>query len=230
MEPSMNITILDEINFNPKPDRVLKKLRVKPDSRNEEMVLGMLEEACRIAKPKAMFSIAGIDEKLENGVVIEGIRMESKVMSVNLKDVNRVFPYLETSGRELFDWKMGFEDMLDSYYADEINQMALRTAERYLLDHLKTTYQLGKTASMNPGSLEDWPITAQQSLFQLLGDPLEAIGVELLDSMLMLPNQTVSGIRFVSGDGFSSCELCPREPCPSRRKPYNPDLMGDKYN
>jgi hypothetical protein len=120
--------------------------------------------------------------------------------------------------------------MLDSYYADEISHMALRTAEKHLLDHLKTSYKLGKTASMNPGSLEDWPITAQPSLFQLLGDPLAAIGVELLDSMLMLPNQTVSGIRFVSEDGFSNCELCPRECCPHRRTPYNPELMGNKYN
>ena len=226
----MNIVILDEIAFNPNPARVLKKLRVKPDSRYEEMVLGMLEEARRIAKPKAMYRIAGIDQKFENGVVIEGIRMKSKIMSINLQDVNRVFPYLVTSGRELYEWKMGYEDMLDSYYADEINQMALRTAEKYLLDHLKTTYQLGKTASMNPGSLEDWPITAQQSLFQLLGDPLKAIGVELMDSMLMVPNQTISGIRFVSEEGFSSCELCPREPCPSRRAPYDPELMGNKYN
>ena len=226
----MDITILNEIDFNPQPAKVLKKLHVKPDSRYEDMVLGMLEKARQIGRPKAMYRVAGIDEKTETGAVIEGIKMESRVMAINLKDVHRVFPYLVTSGRELFDWKMGFEDMLDSYYADEINQMALRTAEKHLLDHMKTTYKLGKTASMNPGSLEDWPITAQQSLFQLLGDPLAAIGVELSDSMLMLPNQTVSGIRFVSEDGFSNCELCPREHCPHRRTPYNPELMGSKYN
>lgn len=226
----MDIVVLDEITFDPHPNRVLKKLHVKPDSRYEKMVLAMLENARQIARPKAMYSIAGIDEKSETGVVIEGIPMESRVMAINLKEVHRVFPYLVTSGRELFDWKMGFEDMLDSYYADEINQMALRTAEKHLLDHLKTTYKLGKTASMNPGSLEDWPITAQQNLFQLLGDPMDAIGVELLDSMLMLPNQTVSGIRFVSEDGFSNCDLCPRDNCPHRRTPYNPDLMGSKYN
>jgi hypothetical protein len=208
---------------------VLKKLRVKSNSRYQDLVLDMLDHAREIGRPKAMYRVAGIEEKFESGVVIEGISMESRIMAVNLKDVNRVFAYLVTSGRELYDWKMSFEDMLDSYYADEINQMALRTAEKYLLDHLKSTYQLGKTASMNPGSLEDWPITAQQSLFELLGDPLQAIGVELLDSMLMLPNQTVSGIRFVSEEGYSNCELCPREVCPHRRTPYNPELMNNKY-
>jgi hypothetical protein len=226
----MDLVILDNIVFDPQPARILKKLRVKSGNRNEVMVREMLEKARQIARPKAMYRIAGIDEKFESGVVIEGIRMESRVMAINLKDVHRVFPYLVTSGRELFDWRLGFEDMLEAFYADEINQMALWTAEKYLLDHLKTTYQLGKTASMNPGSLEDWPITAQRDLFQLLGDPMEAIGVELLDSMLMLPNQTVSGIRFVSEDGFSSCELCPREGCPHRSTPYDPDLMDSKYN
>ncbi len=175
----MDSIILNKIEFDPHPARVLKKLRVKSNSRYQDLVLDMLEHARVISRPKAMYRIAGIEEKFENGVIIEGIRMDSRIMAVNLKDVNRVFPYLATSGRELYDWKMGFEDMLESYYADEINQMALRTAEKHLLDHLKVTYQLGKTASMNPGSLEDWPITAQQSLFQLLGDPLQAIGVEL---------------------------------------------------
>jgi len=225
----MEIVILDEINFAPQTARVFKKLHVKPESRSEDLVLSLLEEARQIARPKAMYRVAGIDRKTETDVVIEGIQMQSRVMAVNLKNVHRVFPYLVTSGRELFDWKMSHEDMLDSYYADEISQMALRAAEIHFLDHLKTTYQVEKTSSMNPGSLEDWPITAQQSLFQLLGDPMEAIGVELLDSMLMLPNQTVSGIRFVSQNGFSNCELCPRECCPHRRTPYNPDLIN-KYS
>jgi hypothetical protein len=226
----MNYIVLDPIVFDPHPSRVLKKLHVKPGNRYEEVVLGMLEEARQVARPKAMYRVAGIDEKFETDVIIDGIKMESRILAINLKDVNRVFPYLATSGRELYEWKMGFEDMLDSYYADEINHLALRAAEKHLLDHLKETYQLGKTSSMNPGSLEDWPITAQQNLFNLLGNPMEAIGVELLDSMLMLPNQTVSGIRFVSEEGFSNCELCPRECCPHRRTPYNPDLLNNKYS
>lgn len=226
----MDIIILDEIEFVPQPARVLKELHIKPSSRNEDLMLKMLDHARQIGQPKAMYRVAGIDEKTETSVVIEGIKMESRVMAINLKDIHRVFPYLITCGRELYDWKLGFEDLLDSYYADEISQMALRSAENYLLDHLTANYQLGETGSMNPGSLEDWPITAQRSLFQLLGDPMEAIGVELLDSMLMVPNQTVSGIRFVSEAEFSSCELCPRERCSHRRRPYQPDLKDRKYN
>ena len=225
----MDAVILDDIQFNPHDNQVLKKLRVKGGSRYEELTLNMVAEARQIARPKAMYRVSGIDEKDGTGVVIEGIRMESRIMAVNLQEINRVFPYLASSGRELYDWTKTHDDMLENYWAEEISQLALRAAEKYLLDHLKETYELGKTASMNPGSLEDWPITAQKPLFELLGDPMDAIGVELTESMLMLPNQSVSGIRFVSEEGYSNCELCPRGCCIHRRTPYNPEKLKERY-
>jgi len=209
----MDPVILDQIEFNPSPGRLFKKLRIKKGSKQEELVRILVKEISSIARPKAMYTITGIDEINETGVVLGGTPMESRVMRVNLSEVHRVFPYIATSGKELYDWTRSKDDMLEKYYADEISQMALRTAGDTLLAHLKDTFQLGKTASMNPGSLEDWPLAAQTSLFKLLGDPEQAIGVKLLESMLMVPNHSVSGIRFVSESDFSNCELCPRGNC-----------------
>jgi len=204
-------------------------MRLKPGSRQEELVLSLLDEGRQIGRPRAIYTIAGIDQHLDDGVILDGIQMKSKVMAVNLTTVHRVFPYLSTSGRELFDWTQSKEDLLGKFYAEEISQLALRSAEEFLLNHLKSTYQLKRTSSLNPGSLKDWPITAQRSLFQLLGDPLESIGVELTESMLMLPNQSVSGIRYSSETDFSNCELCPREQCSHRRAPYDEKLLEEKY-
>lgn len=39
----------------------------------------------------------------------------------------------------------------------------------------------------------DWPLTQQQPLFTLLGDPEASIGVQLTDSLLMIPNKSLSG-------------------------------------
>lgn len=225
----MDIIILDQIEFNPSLKRIFKKLHVKKDSNNEVLVLELVEEARSISRPRAMYAITGIDERDDTGVVLGGIRMESRVMRVNLSDVHRVFPYISTSGKELYEWTQSKNELLEKFYAEEISQMALRAADETLLSNLKETYQLGKTASMNPGSLKDWPITAQTSLFKLLGNPEQAIGVKLLDSMLMIPNQTVSGIRFVSESGFSSCELCPRDNCSHRRAAYDQNLLKTKY-
>ena len=225
----MDPVILDQIEFNPSPGRLFKKLRIKKGSKHEELVRILVKEISSIARPKSMYTITGIDEINETGVVLGGILMESRVMRVNLSEVHRVFPYISTSGKELYDWIRSKDDILEKYYAGEISQMALRTAGDTLLAHLKDTYHLGKTASMNPGYHEDWPITSQTSLFKLLGNPQQAIGVKLMESMLMVPNHSVSGIRFVSESDFSNCELCPRGNCSHRRTPYNPELLKTKY-
>lgn len=225
----MDVVTFDDIRFNPSTARLLKKMRVKKGSGHEQNIKNMVEHARQIGKPKAMFTLAGIDEIRQTSVVIAGIELNSRILSVNLEGVNRVFPYLVTSGKELYNWKESQDDILEKYYADEIGQIALQTAEKFLLDYLKNTYELGQTASMNPGSLPDWPITAQGDLFRLLGNQEASIGVELLPSMLMLPNRTVSGIRFVSEEGYSNCELCPRDNCSHRRSPYDSKLLEDKY-
>jgi hypothetical protein len=225
MEP----IILEKISFDPPVKGVLQRLHAKSGQSNEELILSLLKEARERGNPKAIYALAGIDNKDNDGVLLDGIYIQSKVMRVNLDNVNRVFPYIATCGQELYEWRLSKDDLLENYYADEICQIALRTAQQTLLDQLKDTYQLGKTSSMNPGSIEDWPISGQRKLFELLGDPERAIGVKLLDSMLMIPNRTVSGIRFVSDSDYSNCELCPRENCAHRDAPYNPDLLQKKY-
>lgn len=225
----MDITIFTEIDFQPSASRLKAQMRVKKGSPQESLIDRMIEHARKIGRPKAIYALAGIEEISEHGVTLNGINLQSRILAVNLKGVHRAFPYLVTCGRELYGWKSSLDDMLEVYYADEIGHMALKAAEKYLLDHLKKTYQLGQTASMNPGSLKDWPITAQSDLFQLLGNRSGEIGVELLESMLMVPNQTVSGIRFESEAGYSNCELCPRDNCSHRRTPYNPQLLQERY-
>jgi hypothetical protein len=81
---------------------------------------------------------------------------------------------------------------------------------------------------MDPGSLEDWPITEQPKLFSIFGDTERLIGVRLTDRLLMVPRKSISGIFFPSEEGFSSCQLCEREKCPSRRTPFDPTLAA-KY-
>jgi hypothetical protein len=79
---------------------------------------------------------------------------------------------------------------------------------------------------MHPGSGDAsvWPIEQQGPLFSLLGDVTGAIGVELTDSFLMVPNKSVSGVRFATEIDFRSCQLCHREGCPSRSAAFDPEL------
>jgi hypothetical protein len=225
----MKQIILDRIPFQPDRNQLIKRLHVDINSEDGARLMSMIEQAEGIGRPKAIYTLASIDSKDEDGVIVDGIRLSSYVMRVNFADINRVFPYVVTCGRELYEWAACLDDMLEQYWADIIMEQALAAALKCFYSHLENEYRLGKFKSMNPGSLEDWPISQQKQLFKIIGNVQESIGVELTDSCLMIPIKSTSGIVFQTESGFENCRLCPREDCPNRRVDYNPQLLDEKY-
>ena len=221
--------VMGDIAFEPKLRKLMKKLRAKEGTRHAEQLESLLDEAKAIAKPRAMYAVAYVDSRGESSVVIDGLEFHSRVLRVNLDDVHRVFPFAITCGGELHEWMRGKDDLLLRYYADVISEEAMRAASADLKRHLVRGYGLGRTSTMSPGSLEDWPIQEQRPLFELLGDPEKAIGVRLTDSMLMIPSKSVSGIRFPVEKTFESCQLCQRVRCPGRKAPYDEGLYDRRY-
>lgn len=222
--------LLEDIAFRPNVARLLEKARAEEGSRHAEQFTSLLAEAQAIAKPRAMYRVAYVEPTDDHSVTIGGVPFRSRVLRVNLDDVHRVFPYAATAGIELHQWMQSHDDFLVRYYADLISETALRSASAALKAHLDRVYGLGRTATMAPGSLADWPIYEQRPLFELLGDPQEAIGIRLTDSLLMIPSKSVSGIRFPVETTFESCQLCQRERCPSRKAPYDPHLYQSRYD
>jgi hypothetical protein len=221
--------ILDDIRFQPNMDALKKKLRIKEGSSSVEKLERLVDDAQAIARPKALYKVAFIESKGDEHIVVEGITLTSRVLRVNLEQAHRVFPFVSTCGTELDEWSDSIDDMLQSYWADTIKEMALRTASEALNKDLEERFRPGRTARMNPGSLPDWPIREQRNLFALLGSPHDAIGVELTESMIMVPIKSVSGIEFPTEVDFASCQLCPREICVGRRAPYDETLYDKKY-
>ena len=128
----------------------------------------------------------------------------SKVLRANLDEVERVFPYVATCGRELDDIPTAADDVFAQFCRDTIKEMALHASITHLVSHLKESYLLENLVSMNPGSgdLGVWPIEQQKELFAFFGDVRESIGVVLTESCLMVPNKSVSGLLYPSEDGF----------------------------
>jgi hypothetical protein len=225
----MDPRVLDTIPFKIHVEQLSKKLRIKDGSAHVGKLQRLVDEAQAIGKPKALYRAAFIESKKEDQVVINGTVLTSRVLRVNLEKVHRVFPYVTTCGLELEEWSRSFDDMLVKYWADVIKETALRTAMEYLQEHLIEHYRLVKASRMSPGSLPDWPLPEQRSLFHLLGNGPGLIGVHLTDSFLMLPIKSVSGIWFPTEESFESCGLCPRENCVGRRAPYDQNLYDRKY-
>jgi hypothetical protein len=173
--------------------------------------------------------MAYVEARGDDHVKVDGHTLTSRVLRVNLEKAHRVFAYVATCGVELEEWSRSIGDVLRRYWADTIKEMALRAAVRALKEELEDRFRPGRTSSMSPGSLEDWPLEEQAVLFSILGNPEGAIGVRLSESLVMVPTKSVSGIRFPTEESFESCQLCPREGCPGRRAPYDPGLYERKY-
>jgi hypothetical protein len=227
----MSYRILDDIPFKVDMSQLLKKLHTDEKSEEFNELKKMLGEAVEVARPKGLYKESLIDEKGENYVIVGGIKFESKVLRINLENNYKVYPYVATCGIELEQWSKGFNDVLYSYWADAIKEMAVRCAREVLLnDCIKRCVPVGKLSSMNPGSLKDWPLIEQRKLFSILGDTKPMVGVELTESCLMLPSKSVSGIWFITDVTYENCQLCTRENCPGRRAKFDSELYNKKYN
>jgi hypothetical protein len=221
--------VLQSILFQIDLKGLQKKLHLKEGSPYLQDLIHLAEEAQRIARPKALYRLAFIDEKGEEDVVVEGIRLRSRVLRVNLEKAQRVFIYIVTCGMELEDWANKMEDILKRFWAETIKEMAMRHAHTVMEGHLTDHYRPGNLSRMSPGSLADWPLQEQVPLFKLLGNTEEMVGVHLTESLLMVPTKSISGIRFPTEESFESCQLCPRGDCPNRRATHDPNLYDRKY-
>ncbi len=225
----MDLINLNNITLNVDIDKAVEKLHIKGKDNYIKQFTELLEKAKSIVNPKVLYKEAYIEQKDDDFVVIENVKFESRILAVNMKDNYKAFPFIVTCGIELEEWGNSLQDIMDQFWADYIKQAALNSAREYLKNSLKDNFNLGKYSQMNPGSLDDWPLSEQKKLFKLLGNPTDSIGVELTESFLMMPNKTVSGIIFAADVDYTNCQLCPRENCPGRKSPYDEELYNKRY-
>ena len=226
----MDSIVLDRIPFSVDVPRLLTMVHMTEDSDDAPTLHSLCDEAGALARPKVIYRVSFIDSKADDHVVVEGAKLSSRVMRVNLDTAQRVFAYVATAGAELERWANTKEDILEQYWAEAIMLQAVGAANAFLAAHLQEQHRPGPLSRMNPGSLQDWPLREQRPLFGLLGDVEGRIGVRLTDSCLMVPRKSTSGIQFPTQETFESCQLCGREVCPNRRAPYDATLFERKYN
>jgi len=224
----MNTHILSDIAYTPDIESLKRRLRVRESTLSRFMSL--FHEAKQVARPKAMYRPVYIEARTEEAIRVEGQWFHSRVLTVNVKEIHRIFIYTASCGLELDEWSKGQNETLEIFWAGFLKESALLCGIKALGSHLEENYRPGKTSHQNPGSLEDFPLTEQKVLFELLGDTFSAVGVTLLPSHMMSPCQSVSGIIFPAAVDFESCMLCPRENCPGRRASYDENLYKQKYS
>ncbi|MDA8409744.1 MAG: hypothetical protein M0001_05055, partial [Treponema sp.] len=226
----MDSVIVDDIEYTPNAADLKRELLVEPGGDYESDFDRLFAEAMRLARPKLLFRQAMVEARGPGSVLIAGVEFKSHVLSTNLAGKGRVIAFAATSGAEIEDWAEKYaSDSLWAYWTDALRESALLCARNRLAEIVERDLGMEKSSAMNPGSLEDWPMSEQLPLFSILGDTEASIGLRLTDSMLMIPRKSVSGILFPVEERFESCQLCPRENCPNRRLPYDPELAERRF-
>lgn len=221
----MDKFIVKNLDIRITDEEMLKKLRIADDPEDEDCrkAVKMLKEALACAKPKYACTLAAIEEKGNDHVVVEGRRIASPLVRQNLDKIHRILPYVATCGAEADLWSRQYSDMIEHFWADEIKNMILYKSIAVMRNAVKEKYYPGSDMSqMSPGSLPAWPVTEQAVLFDLLDGVNVEIGVSLTDSFLMIPSKSVSGFFFSSETHYENCRLCPMRNCPNRSAAYQP--------
>ncbi len=207
---------------------VLDGVGVAAGSDRERELRALVDEARELARPGALYLPVNIDDRGDDYIKCGAVTLQSRVLAVNVENVHRVFPYVATSGGQLEQWAKDKSDAGHGAWANAIAGSVLVATMVALEQEVKTRYALNSICRMNPGSIEDWPLTEQSALFELIGDA-SPVGVVLKDDMFMTPALSVSGLWFASESNFESCMLCPRDGCPGRRAEYDDALYQQKY-
>jgi len=223
------LILLDNISFEIQADQLYSFLKIKPDSKFAHKFDPLLKEAVDIARPKAIYKLSSVEKSEGNSVLIDDREIESSVVKVNLKNCRRVFPFIATCGVEIEEWANDLESRMHRFWADAIQIFLLGYAIDAMKHDIQNKFKTGSTSTMNPGSLKDWPIAGQQTIFSLMGEEYKQTGVQLTDNFMMKPLKSVSGLEFASDDKFYNCQLCPKKNCSMRHAPYDEHLYSSKY-
>jgi hypothetical protein len=215
--------------FTLSKEEIGSKLSIKPGSHFENTFIEFLKRVEQIARPKAMYRVSYIDDIDLDTVKIGGTTFHSQALSINLASIGRVFPFIATCGKEVDEFPIEQDDILQQYWLNTIKLTLLEASITYLHETLQNSYRIENLSAMNPGSgnASVWPIEEQSQLFSLFGGiqtTIQQVGVTLLPSYLMVPDISVSGILFPSETKYYNCQLCQREDCPGRQAHFEPEL------
>ena len=132
--------VLDNIRVKLDLEALVKRMRLR--SRNEGMLESLrelIELASSVARPKAVYNISRVENKNKNDDSLEigGVRFTSRVLRVNLAEIDTVYPYVVTCGREVDEIDIPSHEFMKYYLMDQIKEMLVRLSLSYLHDYLR---------------------------------------------------------------------------------------------
>lgn len=219
--------IIDDLEWKLDKAVIIDELKVLQDDLDD--FEDVYNETMKLLKPVAYYGVERIESNDEHDVVIGGQSFHSRVVAVNLKDIETVYPCVITAGRAAYEYALSLDDELFRFWSDKISEMALKAYRLSFSRYIKQKLGTNNVYTLAPGSVVDWHISAQRPLFDLLGDVYVKTGIFLEKSFLMRPVKSSSGIMYISEKHFESCALCAMENCPNRRAKFDREKFEREY-
>ncbi|MGI5873104.1 MAG: hypothetical protein ACOX8R_00330 [Bacillota bacterium] len=221
----MKTVLVDHIQCEITKGEVLARFGMPEDHPFGETIAEVIEEMKDIANAKLLYGEAKVEQWNEDSVTIGGTVFQGKDLASRLKGVETVYPYLCTCGTEINDYAWGCKDLVKMLYIDAVMHFYLRQSFLILAEKIDNAVG-GRSYCMAPGSFEDWPLTEQKPLFDLLNHG-EGSGVTLSDSCIMEPAKSVTGLRFYREGLPKDCALCLYHDCAERERGFDPKRFDD---
>lgn len=219
--------VLDSIPFRLNAAELAKRVYLaEEDGELRRSWESLVERVNAIGRPRAVYRDCTVDAVTADTVTVAGVTLKSRVLAAQLGGRRRLFACCATCGRETAELEESL-DPLEQFWLEELRMELLRHASAALRREIMSRFGIPRLAGMAPGSGDAgvWPLQEQTKLFDgIFGGRIpELIGVELTDSLLMVPCKSTSGVLFAAEHDFATCRLCRRENCPGRRAPFDPE-------
>ncbi len=181
-----------------------------------------------LLEPRLHYRIERIDNVGRGFVSIEGgATFKSRKLSQALKDSDEIVCFVATVGSAIDDKIVGLmaaKRLSEAYVLDAMGSVAVENMVEQFHERKEAesvTENKSVTLRFSPGYC-DWPLTDQNKLFGLFGS--ESTGVDLLDSCLMQPRKSISGVfgLFYTvnphvSPPYNPCRDCKKTDCIARR-------------
>ena len=194
------------------PKSILKRVQAAREKLNKLMRPSL---HYRIVKPRVMDkAVVQLDETVE---------FKSAKLAKTLKDAEKIVCFVGTIGAGVeneIKRLMGKQKLADAYILDAMASVAVENMIDRFQDLMENRYSAKDrtvTLRFSPGYC-DWPVTQQKKLFNIFES--RELKVELLDSCLMKPRKSISGVFGITSQkctSYNPCLDCPIRNCDSRR-------------
>ena len=200
-----------------------QKKKSLPNSINKKVQTAR-QKLKRLIKPSVHYRIVK-PSIMDNDVVQldETVEFTSAKLAKTLKNAEKIVCFVGTIGSGVeheIKRLLGKQKLADAYILDAMASVAVENMIDRFQDLMENRFDEEDrtvTFRFSPGYC-DWPVTQQKKLFNIFDT--KEINVELLDSCLMKPRKSVSGVFGITpqeSESYNPCRDCPTHSCESRR-------------